>query len=60
MPKNLELIQAAAFAGETSLTKVTFYDSLTDIQMAAFAGTRFERSDHSGKRFHHWILCIRL
>ena len=37
--QDLELIQAAAFAGETSLTEVTMYDSLTEIQMAAFAGT---------------------
>lgn len=40
-PTDLELIEAAAFAGDSNLEKVTFSDAgnLTEIQMAAFAGT---------------------
>lgn len=40
-PDSLELIEAAAFAGDSALEQVTFSDAghLTEIQMAAFAGT---------------------
>ena len=50
MPQDLELIQAAAFAGETSLTEVTMLRQFDGDPDGSLCRDRSERSNYSGER----------